>query len=200
MTGALLGRAEEHARGVRDAEERAAEATLSEARRQAVRIEAEAHEAGRAEAESLAAAERAQARREARAVVLRAQAEAYAELRRRVREGVRDLRTDPCYPRLIERLTELARALAWAETDAGLSGTTEPPPARPPSREQDGTDRPGTDQPSTGSPVLEEPDGGGVVATAPGLRVDLSADALADRAVELLGAEVMRLWEPRSHG
>ena len=37
--------------------------------------------------------------------------------------------------------------------------------------------------------------GGGVVAVAPGLRVDCSVPALADHAVELLGTEVERLWD-----
>lgn len=37
--------------------------------------------------------------------------------------------------------------------------------------------------------------GGGVIAVAPGRRVDCSVSALADHAVDLLGAEVERLWE-----
>jgi electron transfer flavoprotein alpha subunit len=36
---------------------------------------------------------------------------------------------------------------------------------------------------------------GGVVAVGDGLRVDSSAASLADHAVDLLGAEVERLWE-----
>lgn len=173
VVGALAGRAEQHAARVRAAAERAATATLEDARRQAARIEAESRTAGRAEAESLAATERAQARRKARGVVLRAQAEAHEELRRRVRDGVRALRTEPCYPMLLDRLADLARAVACAETAGGEPGAAQ-------------------------APTLEEPAGGGVVAVAPGLRIDLSAEALADRAVELLGAEVMRLWEPLS--
>ena len=41
--------------------------------------------------------------------------------------------------------------------------------------------------------VREHPDGG-VVAEVPGRRLDLSLPALADRAVDDLGAEVTRLW------
>jgi hypothetical protein len=37
---------------------------------------------------------------------------------------------------------------------------------------------------------------GGVAAETPGRRVDLSADALADRALERLGAEAENLWAP----
>ncbi|MFE3632730.1 hypothetical protein [Streptomyces cellostaticus] len=37
--------------------------------------------------------------------------------------------------------------------------------------------------------------GGGVVAEVPGRRVDLSADALADRALERAGARAEHLWE-----
>lgn len=37
--------------------------------------------------------------------------------------------------------------------------------------------------------------GGGVIADAGGRRVDCSASSLADRAVDLLGGEVARLWE-----
>ncbi|MFD0034370.1 hypothetical protein ACFVJK_40370 [Streptomyces sp. NPDC127172] len=37
--------------------------------------------------------------------------------------------------------------------------------------------------------------GGGVTAEVPGRRVDLSADALADRALSRLGARAETLWE-----
>ncbi|MFJ8849705.1 hypothetical protein [Streptomyces sp. NPDC102437] len=39
-------------------------------------------------------------------------------------------------------------------------------------------------------------EGGGVTAEASGRRVDLSADALADRALNRLGARAETLWEP----
>ncbi|MDF3293291.1 hypothetical protein [Streptomyces silvisoli] len=43
--------------------------------------------------------------------------------------------------------------------------------------------------------VSEDPDGG-VVATAPGRRVDLTLDALAGRALERFAAQVETLWAP----
>ncbi|GAB2920724.1 hypothetical protein GCM10027075_20790 [Streptomyces heilongjiangensis] len=43
--------------------------------------------------------------------------------------------------------------------------------------------------------VAEHADGG-VVARAPGRRVDLSLTALADRATDRVGGEVRTLWEP----
>ncbi|GAB3979438.1 hypothetical protein GCM10029978_074820 [Actinoallomurus acanthiterrae] len=46
-----------------------------------------------------------------------------------------------------------------------------------------------------GAQVTEHADGG-FVAVGPGTRVDCSLPALADRAVDALGAEVERLWAP----
>lgn len=46
-----------------------------------------------------------------------------------------------------------------------------------------------------GAEVTEHADGG-VVAQVPGRRVDLSLTALADRALDSMGAEVRSLWEP----
>jgi vacuolar-type H+-ATPase subunit E/Vma4 len=46
-----------------------------------------------------------------------------------------------------------------------------------------------------GAVVGEHPDGG-VVAQAPGVRVDCSLDRLVARAVEALGGEVVGLWTP----
>ncbi|WP_406253808.1 hypothetical protein [Streptomyces chartreusis] len=43
--------------------------------------------------------------------------------------------------------------------------------------------------------VTEHPDGG-VIARVPGKQVDLSLTALADRALDRMGAEVRSLWEP----
>lgn len=45
-----------------------------------------------------------------------------------------------------------------------------------------------------GDATVEESPDGGVVATAGSRRLDLSLPALADREVDRLGAEVMRLW------
>ncbi|MER5601052.1 hypothetical protein [Streptomyces sp. NPDC002265] len=46
-----------------------------------------------------------------------------------------------------------------------------------------------------GTAVTEHP-GGGVIAAAPGRRVDLSLATLADRALDRMGREVGTLWEP----
>lgn len=46
-----------------------------------------------------------------------------------------------------------------------------------------------------GATVVESPDGG-VVAEGPGRRVDCSLTALADRAVDALGAKAEGLWAP----
>ncbi|MGO9081359.1 MAG: hypothetical protein ACLQDY_20350 [Streptosporangiaceae bacterium] len=46
-----------------------------------------------------------------------------------------------------------------------------------------------------GAAVTEHPDGG-VLASAPGVLVDLSLPRLADRAVEALGSQAARLWTP----
>ena len=46
-----------------------------------------------------------------------------------------------------------------------------------------------------GARVSEHPDGG-VVAEAPGIRVDCTLDGLAERAVVALGGEVAELWAP----
>ncbi|WP_344949098.1 hypothetical protein [Actinomadura miaoliensis] len=42
--------------------------------------------------------------------------------------------------------------------------------------------------------TVEEAPGGGIVARTPDAEIDLSADALAERALADLGAEVTRLW------
>ncbi|MFE3644161.1 hypothetical protein ACFXOM_24710, partial [Streptomyces sp. NPDC059169] len=44
--------------------------------------------------------------------------------------------------------------------------------------------------------VITDCAGGGVLAEAPGRRVDLSLATLADRALERNGAEVELLWAP----
>ncbi|MFB9839413.1 hypothetical protein, partial [Actinoallomurus acaciae] len=53
--------------------------------------------------------------------------------------------------------------------------------------------RTAADRTGPGARVLAAPDGG-VIAVAPGRRVDCSVSALAEHAVDLLGAEVERLW------
>ena len=46
-----------------------------------------------------------------------------------------------------------------------------------------------------GARVSQHPDGG-VIAEAPGIRVDCTLDGLAERAVAALGGEVAELWAP----
>ncbi|WP_066948154.1 hypothetical protein [Microtetraspora fusca] len=132
--------------------------TLAAARRTAQDIIDEARESGTADARARADAVRARARRRARGIELAARREALLELRRRAMAAVLALRDDPCYPRLVERLRELAR-------------------------ESGGDDL-----------IVREHPAGGVVGEGRGHRVDCSLGALADRAVDALGAEAERLW------
>jgi vacuolar-type H+-ATPase subunit E/Vma4 len=60
-------------------------------------------------AQEMLVAQRSRARRQGRAIVLRAEHSAYEERRRRAREAVRRLREDPDYPALLSRLTARAR-------------------------------------------------------------------------------------------
>lgn len=182
VAAALVERARAHAELVRGEAEREAAAVMRAAERQAAEIIGAARAAGRAEGELQAATERAQARREARAILLGAHSDVYEELRRRVREAVRALRDDPCYPGLLARLTELARDAAHGAASDGVHDGV-----------HDGARGAAPPEPA---PCIVEAAEGGIEATAPGLRVDLSADTLADRALDLLGAEVMELWEP----
>ena len=73
-------------------------------RREADAIRAEARAQGEADAAGVLVAERARARRQARAVVLAAQREAYEELRSRVRRELPLLRADPAYAAWTDRL------------------------------------------------------------------------------------------------
>ncbi|WP_169987912.1 hypothetical protein [Microbispora sp. H10836] len=157
---ALLRQARLDADAVIRAAERDAAQTIEDARRQAREIVAAARGQGEAEAEAYSAAVRARSARQARGMELAARREALEELRRRAGVAVQALRDDPCYPRLVKRLGELAR-------EAGGDDLV----------------------------VREHPDGG-VVAEGRGRRVDCSLEALANRAVDALGAEVERLWAP----
>ncbi|WP_055491310.1 hypothetical protein [Streptomyces sp. TP-A0356] len=139
-----------------------ARADADEAMR-AARTEAEtlldrAREQGAADGTAAAARERVRARQDAWTRELCARAEVYADLRARVRTGVRDALADTGVLRV--RLEERARALLG--TGARVTATVD----------------------------------GGVTAETPGRRVDLSANALADRALDRLGAEAETLWAP----
>ncbi|MGI5489694.1 hypothetical protein [Microtetraspora malaysiensis] len=109
VSTALLRRARLDADALLDAAEHDAARTLAAARRTAQEMLDEARESGTAEARARADAVRVRARRHARGIELAARREVLLELRRRAVAAVMALRDDPCYPRLVERLRELAR-------------------------------------------------------------------------------------------
>jgi vacuolar-type H+-ATPase subunit E/Vma4 len=109
---ALLARARAEARRLRGEAAAEADAELAKTRRQAAAILAEAREQGERDGAAIAAAAEARARRQARGSVLAAQRRAYETLRQRCRSAASDLRHDPDYPRLRERLVRLARERA----------------------------------------------------------------------------------------
>ena len=157
---ALLARARADGDALLASADADAETAVAAARVEAAAAVAEARAQGERDAALVRTAERARARRQARAVVLRAQRAAYDELRLRSRAAAARLRTEPGYPALLDRLTALARA------ELGAAAV-----------------------------VREHPDGG-VVAEAPGRRVDLRLATLAERAVDTLGPQVEPLWAP----
>ncbi|WP_225101694.1 hypothetical protein [Streptomyces sp. CoH27] len=135
-----------------------AEETLREARSTAEAVLARARDLGAADGAAAAGRERVRAAQEAWAAELAARADVYAELRARIRAGVRRALAEGTVPQL--RLVEAATALLG-------------PQAR-----------------------VTAAEGGGVTAEVPGRRVDLSADALADRALDRLGVQAETLWGP----
>jgi vacuolar-type H+-ATPase subunit E/Vma4 len=101
---ALLLAAEADAAGdLADADAYAAQAR-TRARDEADRIAREALDGGESDAARVVAAERARVRRQARSIVLRAQREAWEELRRRVATATAALSDDPAYPEIRARL------------------------------------------------------------------------------------------------
>ncbi len=104
------------------AAEAEAGATLAAAQREAGAVRAAARAEGESDAAALLATERARVRRQARAVILAAQREAYNELRSQVVQALSALRDDPCYGPWRDRLAEHARTVLG--TDAVVS---EPP-------------------------------------------------------------------------
>ncbi|MGH8866428.1 MAG: V-type ATP synthase subunit E family protein [Actinomycetes bacterium] len=165
VRGSLLARAHADADAIRAEAESDAAALGAEAERESAAILAEARAQGEADAAVVLGAERARARRQARAVVLGAQREAYEALRRHVRTAVAALRDDPGYPDLRSRLAAMARAdLAGPGDVAGEDVSVRDAP------------------------------GGGVVAEAPGRRAVYTLEALADRAVDGRGADLASLW------
>jgi vacuolar-type H+-ATPase subunit E/Vma4 len=122
----LLARARAEAQRVRAEAAAEAAAGLAQARRQASAILADAREQGERDGAAIAAAAAARARRRARGVVLAAQRRAYETLRQRCRSAASDLRHDPDYQRLRERLVRLAQervgpgAVTREATDGGV--------------------------------------------------------------------------------
>ena len=86
-----------------------------------------------AEAAALLAVQRARSRRQAREVVLRARAEAWAELRQRSMAAVTALSTEPAYRELRSRLADYVRAELGTEaviSDAPTGGVIGTVPGR----------------------------------------------------------------------
>lgn len=105
----LLRRA--HATAAERLERAAAEDTaiIAQAEEEAALILEQARQEGISEAAVLVAAQRAQSRRQARAVILRARAEVVDELRRRSMSAAARLSSEPDYPEVRNRLIDYVR-------------------------------------------------------------------------------------------
>ncbi|QFY07999.1 hypothetical protein GBF35_16105 [Nonomuraea phyllanthi] len=112
---ALSRQAEKDTREIMARAEEEAAALVAAARQEARTLLADARAAGAAQAEADAVTERSHAERRARGIELAARREALDHLLTRAVAAVRTLRDDPCYPRLLDRLSALAR-------DAGGAG------------------------------------------------------------------------------
>lgn len=123
VRAALIGQAARRAGEIRATASAEAEAVVAAGRRQAEEILSRARALGELDGRSAAASRRAASRRAARRVVLAAQRDAYEEFRRRVRAAVCALEQDPVYPRLRDRLEQMARGMA------GPSATVTPHPS-----------------------------------------------------------------------
>jgi vacuolar-type H+-ATPase subunit H len=108
---ALLTRARADAAAEVARAEEQARAMLEDASRRADAVRQEARARGEADGHAVLVARRAQARREARSVVLGAQSAVRAALHDRVRAGIQALREDPAFAEIECRLEEQARAL-----------------------------------------------------------------------------------------
>jgi vacuolar-type H+-ATPase subunit E/Vma4 len=108
---ALLSAAERDAELAGATADAEAEAIRRGAAQEAEAVRRQARIQGEADGRRVLAAERARARRRARATVLSAQGEAYARLRHHARAAVIALRDDPGYPAMRDRLTAHATAL-----------------------------------------------------------------------------------------
>ncbi|WP_306187448.1 hypothetical protein [Streptomyces sp. MK5] len=158
-------------------------------------VRAELIRAARADADAALARARADADQMVRAA--RAQAESLLEQARR--DGVRDGAAEAAWERVRARQDAWSRELAArAEVYAGLRGKVHAGireavtnDAALLTRLQERA------RALLGSDALiTAADDGGVTARAAGRRVDLTADALTDRALARLGAEAETLWAP----
>jgi vacuolar-type H+-ATPase subunit E/Vma4 len=111
---ALLAAAERDAALAVAAADAEAEATRRDAAQEAEAIRREARTQGEADGREVLVAERARARRRARATVLSAQGDAYSTLRDDARAAVMAVRDDPDYPALRDRLAAQATAMVGA--------------------------------------------------------------------------------------
>lgn len=109
LRDALLNRARQKAAATVAAADEVARATLAEARADAETLLAEARALGEQEADTVLDAQRAQAVRQARAVVLGARRAVFDDLYRQARTTVQELRNDPDYPATLEALSEQLR-------------------------------------------------------------------------------------------
>jgi vacuolar-type H+-ATPase subunit E/Vma4 len=107
---ALLAHAGSDARRLLAEVDAEGDSIIARARAEAEAIRAEARSQGEADATAVLVAERARARRQARAVVLAAQRESYTALRARVVEEAATLRLDPAYATWRDGLGERVRA------------------------------------------------------------------------------------------
>ncbi len=107
---ALLARARADAERLLAEGDAEADAIIARAHAEADAIRAGARAQGEADAAAVLGAERARARRQARAVVLAAQHESYEGLRARAVEQVATLRGDPGYATWCDRLRKEVRA------------------------------------------------------------------------------------------
>jgi hypothetical protein len=160
---------------VREALLAAARADATATAEQAEAAAAAVLDEARARADAIVAAARAEGERDA----ARTQAREAARVHREGRETVLRAQQE-AYARLRIRARAEVRAL---RADPAYAGLLERLRSR--ARAELGED----------AEIREHPDGG-VVAETPGRWLDLSLPALADQAVDALGAEVTRLWAP----
>jgi vacuolar-type H+-ATPase subunit E/Vma4 len=100
-----------------------AAAVLEEATQRALAIRADARALGEADARERVRVDRAQARKDARRLMLEAQRQVYADLRRAVLTRVAALRREPGYDTAVARLTARAREALGPDSTVTASPT-----------------------------------------------------------------------------